>query len=529
MRIQVRFLARVAVVLSLSLFVTIVCVHFSEKWGSLTTVFFYDDVVYFTSATDLIQSAKSAGLSGFLDFAQRDRFHSPYSILLAALSFSILGPNDAAPYYGNYLLVVAFLSFIAYLLRRLPLSPFILCLILFASLPFVTMCVTECRPDLAWATFLGFSVTYLITEENLLDSFACCVSYAALLSITLLIKPSAFAMTILVSSLACCARGILEFLQPHSISKLVPRLMRGLLIVAGTLIILVGPYAYAYGKDVWQYFYDSVFGPEAQIWVYKGPNPWLYYISGNVAESNLGKPGIIIIIMTFSLIVAEFMQRARNIKAHLLTLALIILIAYTINSMAALKSPVFGGAFYGTLIFSAAFAFGSSRPLFNRLSKVGQVMVNGVLLSITVLALLLYRWPVYCDKRPYQAVCKFMRQAQESVIQSFHGGVPPKRILFTQYSPLIPFNLEIWYLQQGLRPIFQCSGNFLQPEEFKTQIEACDVVITQETGIMSLTSFLPDEKSQDDFVKIMKADSRFEITCTVKDPNGKVLYVFRRR
>ena len=74
---------RALVILLFASGLTWYAVHTSFRIGRLSNVSNYDDVTYFASATDLVESIKVGHLRGFGEFLSRDGLHSPYSIGLA--------------------------------------------------------------------------------------------------------------------------------------------------------------------------------------------------------------------------------------------------------------------------------------------------------------------------------------------------------------------------------------------------------------------------------------------------------------
>src|SRR5262245_16574670 len=114
------------IILLLAIGFTAFSVHTSMQKGRLSNIPNYDDVTYFASATDLVQSVRQDGWRGLAAFMSRDSLHSPYSISLAALAYAIGGYHDVAPYAANGVLIVVYLSCIAYFFRSCRLLPFLL-------------------------------------------------------------------------------------------------------------------------------------------------------------------------------------------------------------------------------------------------------------------------------------------------------------------------------------------------------------------------------------------------------------------
>ena len=158
------FWARAGLLLLLALVFTLCSVARSKHKGRLSTSLNYDDVVYIESGLDIDNRIKEQGLRGISLLLRQRGLHSPYSETLAALALAPMGFHPSAPYYANGLLVLAYLSLLAYFFRPLNFLLFAVLSFTFLFLPFATMSVVEFRPDLAWATVLGFAIVYAVSQ-----------------------------------------------------------------------------------------------------------------------------------------------------------------------------------------------------------------------------------------------------------------------------------------------------------------------------------------------------------------------------
>ena len=117
----------------------------------------YDDVTYLYGGARILQSIRTGDIIKPLT----SKMHSPFSVLLAATSFAVWGMQDWAPYASNVVIVLCYLLLLCYFLRALPIGLQLGLLLIFLSLPFATMAVVEFRPDIMWATLVGFATVYL--------------------------------------------------------------------------------------------------------------------------------------------------------------------------------------------------------------------------------------------------------------------------------------------------------------------------------------------------------------------------------
>ena len=142
------------------LLVSCVFVHWSliESFahGRLASEPNYDDVAYFYSGAQVLQSLRN----GYVVQTLFGPMHSPFSVLLAATSFAIWGAEDWAPYAGNAVVVICYLAALCYFLRHLPVGVQMGLLLIFLSLPFATMAIVEFRPDIMWAILVGCAAVY---------------------------------------------------------------------------------------------------------------------------------------------------------------------------------------------------------------------------------------------------------------------------------------------------------------------------------------------------------------------------------
>lgn len=542
---------RFLLILLLSSGLTWFSVHTSLRKGRLSNTPNYDDVTYFVSATDLIQSIRQEGLRGGVTFLSRDGLHSPYSIGLASLSYLIGGFNDIAPYAANGILVMAYLCCSAYFFRKIDTVSFFLLLWIFMMLPFATLAVVEFRPDPAWAIVTGFAVVFAMTSECFFDHRLTPVVFGILVGIALLIKPSTFAMTIAASSVAFAGRCVVEFVRTNRQRAM--RFLAAGIIVSVTVVLLTCPYFIFHGVDTWNYFWDNSYGKNAKVWLSPGSqlNQWLFYISGPGARSNLGGRNIWFVLFVISgLAVRHFKLSSLIGRLRTTILVLILAIVYCINSTAAAKTPFLGGAFYGILIFSAAYWAGELIPFLlnsttvfqlKSFAKRGNTQVSlfswsiglkslnyFLLIIISVVMTYSYSWPEYSRWFKNERNLAFLSANQ--ALEEYLSTIPvPQSILFTQAGPIVPENVNLQYLRRGIRLVMN-SGSFIRSiSEFEEIIKTKDMVVTQDRGTLGESDNMPSEPLQDEFVSVLKNDSAFYLAKTISITDGKNVYVFRKK
>jgi hypothetical protein len=505
------------------------CVEMSFKKGRLSNVPNYDDVSYFASATDLLQSVKDGGRRGLAGFLARDDLHSPYCIGLAALAYWVGGYRDAAPYVANVVLVAAYLCAVAFFARRCRLADFCLVLWIALMLPFASMSVAEFRPDLAWATVTGFAVIFTLTREQFFEGWGSAAAFGSLAGLALLIKPSTFAMTILVLSAAFGGRWLVEFARtnPRQAWRALPR---ALLAGLGFALLVAGPYFAFYGKTIWNYFYDNSYGKNAAVWVNLYPGSqwkqWTFYAGRDGAGSNLGKLYWAVLPGILGLSVWHFRKSSRAGRLQMAFLWLILAMVYAINSTANIKHIFLGGAFYGTLIFAAAYFAGVMLEPAPDASVRRRGFPSAALAVIALVLTLYYRWPNYSYWGRNKMSDSYVT-AWRGVEECLPSCPSPKEILVTQVT-VLPDNVKIWYLRRHQHPTVHFCAFVRTLDEFKALLPSADMVIAQDPGTPGSVSYLPAEPLQGGIVRMLREDSAFRLRKLVPIADGKNVYVFVR-
>jgi len=493
--------------------------------GRLSTVPTYDDVGYFASGTDLLQSIRQDGWRGLSAFLGRDELHSPYSISLAALAYSVGGFNDAAPYAANFILVAVYLCAVAYFVRGCRLADFCLVLWIALMLPFASLAVAEFRPDPAWAIVTGFSVVFVLTRENFFDGWRAAAIFGVLSGLALLIKPSTFALTILALGAAFGGRWLLQCAQTNP--RQAGRALWPSLLAAGlAVLVIAGPYYAFRGKNIWDYFYINSFGKNADVWTATGSRwqQWTFYVRKSGAGSNLGNLYWAVLLGILGLSIWHFRKSSRTGRWKTILLWLVLAAIYAVNSVESNKTLFLGGAFYGTLIFSAAFFAGA---LLTRTPNDSSNYPSRALLVTAIVMTLLYRWPGY-SKADHDRNSASRATSWKSVQQDLPISPPPGKILVTQAGPIVPENVRIWYLRQNLQTSVQSCAFLRSLDQFKQRLETADLVITQDQGIHGNVADLPAEPLQNEFIRTLKSDSAFHLKNLIPIADEKNIYIFAR-
>ncbi|MGH8475036.1 MAG: hypothetical protein ACRER2_04570, partial [Methylococcales bacterium] len=394
-----KFLDRLIIaasIVTLAVLFSAMTIRTSFQIGRLSSAPGYDDVVYFLSATRLLEAFHQTGLTGFAEELRHHGLHSPFSSLLALAAFASFGYQDWAPYAFDSLIIIAYLAILAYFFRGLPLSSRIVMLIPYLALPFATLAVVEFRPDLCWAVVIGFCAVHAITCRDYFSAWRSPILHGLLFGLALLIKPSTFAITLVVFGYSAVSASAIQCMESRA-NLTIKTILSHIGAAIGLALILATPYWIPYWAKTWHYFWANSFGKNREIWETPGDfwHQANFYFSGPGAQNNLGYPGLVIVALS---VAASFMPAIRSdriLRARTLALWGVVALSYAINSLAGMKSPFLAGALYGTLIISSAFLLNQAAMIWLASKARSSAALPVVTAILAVTAFSLYHWPDY--------------------------------------------------------------------------------------------------------------------------------------
>lgn len=530
---------RVLIVVLLTAVFTQLCIQESKVHGRLMTAPNYDDVTYFWEGSKLLQSIKESGAEGLFSYLKQSDLHSPYSIGLAGASYALFGYRESAPYWGNLLLILLFLGSIGWRLRSLPLIAWIGGLILFLTPPMITMGVVEFRPDIAWALTTGFGVVFLVTESEVFRDPRKAALAGLWLGLSLLIKPSTFVMTCILYCGAVASR-IIEALwsrgkrqnQNGTEGGKVISLWAGVAFFLLTLLVVAGPYWARYGRTVANYFLENSFGTNKAVWVFVGTtsDSLRYYVTGDGAQCNIGRPGLILSFLSVGCFVLLWLKRPEW-RWKLFVLVGLMMGALFINTIALMKSPFLGGGIYGLWIQSCAFVIAGAYPIAGQMmSRWGGTWRNWLLWIVAVAALLTYHWPPYSNwgadrigDKNYRDADHFMTHLLED-----HARSLPHGILFMQEGPILLENAGLWITMHGKVCAIQNGAFIPNSWGFQHTYPNYDWIVIQEPGVMGAALNMPSEKLLPEYLQILGKDPGVHPIASFTAANGKKVWVYEK-
>jgi hypothetical protein len=486
----------------------------------------YDDVTYLYKGARILHSV----WAGDVAEALTTNMHSPFAVLLAATSFAIWGLQDWAPYAGNVVIVLCYLLLLCYFLRRLPVGVQLGLLLVFLSLPFATMAVVEFRPDIMWATLVGFATVYLSTTDRDFSSPLEAVGIGLIFGAAMMTKPSTFLMTTSVIGLG----GLLRTLRRALIGKLkLSTFIVWLVCFAIAALLVAGPYYSLHYERIWRYFYDNSFGQRKDYWI---PTQTLfahltYYISAEyAAASNLGRWRLPLLTFVALALLWRFL-RAKDGEKRLVfaSLAVVLIASWLASSLFGMKSPFLGGAFYGTLIF--AFAYLLAEVLSSAHGLLSRPNVQSIAFAgLAIVAITMHTWPAYSEWGFSRA--NFYGQANKGVWNEIRHVAttyaPSDGVLDVYYSNSSPIPSELPRLRalQSKVPLRMHHGRLANSMEAQRAIfERCDMIVVQDSSLPEVNPNFPGEKLQAQITEEVLSTPGFKRAKDIFVSDSKRIYV----
>ena len=522
------------VMIAFILLLSSVFVHWSitESFahGRLASEPNYDDVGYLYRGARALQSVRE----GYVTQALASYMHSPFSVLLAAASFAIWGAEDWAPYAGNVVVVVCYLLALCYFLRHLPVGIQMGLLLVFLSLPFATMAVVEFRPDIMWATLVGFATVYLSTTNRDFSSRREALGIGFAYGAAMMAKPSTFLMTTSVIGLG----GLLRTLRQAFKGKLkVSHLLVWLIFFLFAALLVAGLHYSLHYERIWRYFYENSFGKNKAIWI---PTQTLsahlsHYISSDYATaSNLGRWRLpVLCFVGLSLLFCALRVKEGEKRWVFASLATVLVAALLASSLFGMKSPFLGGAFYGTLIFASAYLLAEVlKPAQRLLSR--PIVQSFMFAGLAILSYTMHTWPAYSEWDFSRAT--FYRKANNGVWKAIRSVskeyTPADGVLDVYYSNSSPIPPELPQLRalQSRVPLRMRHGSLANSMEAQRGIfEQCDMIIVQDPSLPEVNPNFPGEKLQMLITQEVLSRPGFELAREIVVSGNKRIYVLHNK
>ena len=486
----------------------------------------YDDVTYLYKGARILHSVRA----GDVTEALTSNMHSPFSVVLAATSFAMWGGQDWAPYAGNVVIVLCYLLLLCYFLRRLPVGVRLGLLLIFLSLPFATMAVVEFRPDIMWATLVGFATVYLSTTNRDFSSPLEALGIGLIYGAAMMTKPSTFLMTTSVIGLG----GLLRTLRLALVGKLkLSTFIVWLLCFAIAALLVAGPYYSLHYQQIWRYFYENSFGQNKDYWI---PTQTLFahlthYISSDhAAASNLGRWRLPLLTFVALALLWRFMRvKEREKRLVFASLAIVLVATWLASSLFGMKSPFLGGAFYGTLIF--AFAYLLAEVLNSAHGFLARPIVQSIAFAgLAIVAATMHTWPAYSEWGFPRA--NFYGQANKGVWNEIRNAAttyaPSDGVLDVYYSnssPIPPELPRLRALQSNVLLRMHHGSLAKSMEAQRALFERCDMIVVQDSSLPEVNPNFPGEKLQGQITAEVLSTPGFKLAKDIFVSDSQRIYV----
>ena len=490
---------------------TAYAVQFSEAAGRLTTAPNYDDCVYLLRAVTLLDEAEEGGVQGFMESLASRPVHSPYSVFMSTAAYGVTDNAEAAPYWSNMAIVVLFLSGVTWWFRKLPIPIIVCAWLAFLSVPFAGLMVMEFRPDPLWAVVTGFGVCWIWMDERATSAPWRSMLAGLLFGAALVIKPTTFAMTVLVFISSWVGRQILTAIfHSQSWKQQAWKMNLGFLMA---LALMAGPYFLYNGAYVWGYFWDNSFGINKDVWQHPGDlrEQITYYLTGGGGESNIGVPGTILLVS--GALAGLFWLWKSNWEKRLQLAALFcaLFCVYAVNVYGNAKTPFLGGAIYSIAYFFAAACLAHVATRMFEGAKWKKYTVYGASLALAGVLLFLQTWPPYSVWNRKLAGTYETNTEAFSLLLSRYEEALPDIVLLTQLGPVVPEALSMQIIDHDW-PVRVLSMAFdRDPLKTAKEQEPGTWIVTPEPGTMGTTPHLPIEENLGMFIDWLDTNPEWEV------------------
>ncbi len=513
----------------LALAFTAAQLHVSSCVGRLSSIPAYDDVAYLNDASRIYYLAKTDGLATALGFFFTGYQHSPFVIANAVAGHVLFGPHVRLIYFMLTLVVAAYLAGVAYFARGLP-------LLLRAGLvsgslgiPFATLCAVEFRPDLMWATVLGVSGVAFLASEWPFARRRSALLYGSALGLALLVKPSTFAMTLLVLGGVWILAAAIALATRSATPGLVARGF-GLSTLAAALV--AGWYLVPHAGDVFAYFYKNSFGDYKDVWSFKSGqwDQWTYYARGFALASNLGLFALPLLALGVAGPLRDIFY-GRSLCERLRGGAFLWMLAglFVVNAAFGMKSVYLGGSFYGFAIFAGLWQ--ASRLLQECVARgwlagwPRQTLLGG---ACAAAALLSIRTP------PAGWANNVVRDAQLSVNKGVLERLlaekkPSLSLVVVQGGPLIWEYLQMECRRRGVALAVRDAKMATDASSVLARAENADFIALQDSALAgSPGDAIPGERLQPALIAHFGTNPQWHLAGRYSDQAGKFAYLYAR-
>jgi hypothetical protein len=457
--------------------------------------------------------------------------HAPFPVINALAGFAIFGPDVDRIYDMLTLVVFAFLLFIAAITRGLPTSLRVALVLGSLAIPFATMCALEFRPDLMWATVLGGSGVLFLGATHPFRKWSSSVLYGVALGAVLLIKPSTFAMSLLVLGGVWFLVALREKLCGNASWR---QILAGWLFTIFAAVAVCGWYVFPHGGEILDYFYSNSFGQNKDIWSYKGGllDRWTYYLRGAALQSNLGY-FLLPLLAIYLYGAIRDLWKDTGLEARLRGGSFLWMLAclFGVNAVFAMKSPFLGGAFYGFLIFGGFWYLArllASPPVQAWLTPPPRRIAAAC--AVTGLAWVGFSFPEVC--RVSRVSADTQASVNHALLADLLARAPQGRrtiLMLTQGNPVVGEYLQMEFRRRGLDLRVHSAAMMRSADEVIAFAQRPRYAVVQDPGMLGTPQdAIPGEKLQPELIAYFRSNPGWKLVSEYPDKNGRRAYLYER-
>lgn len=308
----------------------------------------YDDISYFLDAARWMNAARDQSI--FASLWDLLRQHAPFSTLVAIIGLGLFPGSFIGPYLVHAVVVFAFLLGIIWLVWRRPVIEIAACLLVVPCVPVVWHTVTEARPDLPSGLAIGLAAGAIVHRGVLARSARALAALGVACALAVSIKPTSFPAALALLGGAFAIRLLVDCIEAgglrNSIGSAPSALLWFVLPLIATTAALIGP---ALVETIT--YILNVFVGQRDLWT-TGESFWVGFLRFSIGwDGQFGLHywfAIGVALMLLRIVLAAIHGTAALLDAVVLLAA--VLIAYTIPSVAEIKTYYFGAMFYGLFI-----------------------------------------------------------------------------------------------------------------------------------------------------------------------------------
>jgi len=456
----------VAVTLVVFMLKSVIVLHGGLEYGRLSLPPVYDDVSYFIDGMLRRTVLLEHGLVAVVRDLVANPPHAHYSTIAAGIGFLFGGPTMVAPYVMNGIAMALMAAALFRIFRLSAVTSWSAALVLVTTAWF-DHTVTVFHPDLIAGFGAAIIVAILVWQDEVIGKRSHAVLVGVMAALVLFIKPVAFPMIVGLWGVALLAGAAIAWREGQSLRRTGARLLPG----AVFFLVIAGPYFTGKLLPIIGYIRRG-FVEEQDTWSL-GLSPLehgLYYI--DYAASYLRPWILVAAIGVIGVMAAAIVRRDRTTALRFGGLLLTTFAAYLVPTCLEVKSPYFGGIFYGCIAVGLVLvlhfvldrlfvpgSFGHSRARrFDlrdaRLVRWGLILIFGV----TVFARFRDRQlrfthmpiPVAGLEREYKDVYRLMKEVHRATFGPQPQLSERLSVFFPVPAPVSPHGYEFRGLVDGL-------------------------------------------------------------------------------